>query len=347
MLRLGLLAFRRVLPAWLGIGLLFLLVLAARASRGVPVLAADAEALVSLRALARQNVWSVLLVLAPLFFLCSARLGTHAETLWLAPTPLARPLLALVLGAGAALACLVATGLTALVSESTLERAPEAWRRTGTSPSPTALLLEEQRALRWSIPAPNAGERLRLWTTIAIGSGPAVTARFTARAGARTSVREERVSGRTALELTPPPGASGSLELELERMGEGALLVLPPDALETLTPIANESLAAWELATRTSAMLVAGCLVALGLGRILRPALAAGLVLALVLFSWSSPWAERWIPCADLPRAWRELSEGLVPGAMHPASMAGTLVLAALGLALHAGHPVTRSGRHT
>lgn len=344
MLRLGLLAFRRVLPAWLVLGLVFLLVLAARASRGVPVLAADAEALVSLRALARQNVWSVLFVLSPLFFLRSARLGTHAQTLWLAPTPLARPLLALALGAGCTLAGLVATGLTALVSECTLERAPEAWRRAGTSVNPTALLLEEPRILRWSIPAPRPGERLRLWTTVAIGSGPAVTARFTARAGARTSVTEARVSGRTGLELTPPPGSSGMLELELERVGAGALLVLPPDALETLTPVASESLAGWELAKRACALLVAGCLLALGLGRSLRPALAAGLVLVLVPFSWSSVWAGRWIPCADLPRAWRALSEGLVPAAMPPAAVAGTLGLAALGLALHAGL-ATRGGR--
>src|SRR5262245_33240885 len=115
MLGLSLLALRRALPPWLLAGFVVLLLLAARSSAGPPLLEADERAQAGLRALARQNVWSILLALAPLLLLQAARLGTPAAAAWLAPTGASRFALALALASGCGLACGAATALAALV----------------------------------------------------------------------------------------------------------------------------------------------------------------------------------------------------------------------------------------
>ena len=338
MLGLCFLALRRTLPAWLLVGFVALLLLAARGSGGPPLLEADERAQAGLRALARQNVWSVLLVLAPLLFVQAARLGTPAASAWLAPTPAPRSTLALALACGCFLACGAATLVAAVVSEMTLPGASTAWRRVSALANPPAVLLDDAPNVRWSVPSPAPGRRLRLATTVAIGSGPAVTARFSARAGTRSAAVETRVAGRTALELEPPGSVGDTLELELERVGPGALLVLPPDALELLAPVASERLTALALGLRAFLCLASGCALALGFARRMRASLAAGLVLALALWSWTSTSAARLVPGGDLPRAWQELGAGLVPAWAPLSSWASALVLFALGLALWA-HP--------
>lgn len=334
MLGLCALALRRTLPAWFLFGLLALLLLAARSCGAAPLLGDDERALAALRALARQNVWSVLFVLAPLFFLQAARLGTNAASAWLAPTPASGLALALTQAFGALLACGAATALTALVSEASTAGTNSAWRRARGLENPTGLLLDGAPSLRWSVPAPAPGQHLRLTITIATGAGPAVTARFFAHAGARSAVVEARVAGRSALELEPPIGVNPVLELELERVGSGALLVLPPNALELLAPVASERLTALALGSRAFLLLAAGCTLAFGLASRMRPSLAAGLVLALALLSWTSTGAARLVPGADLPRAWLELGQGLVPAWPPPAALVVALVVLALGLAL-------------
>jgi hypothetical protein len=338
MLRLSVHALRRTLPPWLLFGFLALLLLAARSSGGPPLLEADERALAGLRALGRQNVWSVLFVLAPLLFWQAARLGTPAANAWLAPTPAARAAVALALALGGLLACAGATTLAALVSELATGGAHTAWRRARVLENPPALLLDDAPSLRWRVPAPAPGQRLRLATTVAIGSGPAVTARFSARAGALSSTVEQRVAGRTALELEPPGGTS-ELELELERVGPGALLVLPPHALEFLVPVASERLGALALGSHAFLFLAAGCTLALGLASRIRASLAAGLVLALACLSWTSTSAARFVPGAELPHVWQELGEGLVPGWAPTSVLAGALALFAAGLALLARAP--------
>jgi hypothetical protein len=298
-----------------------------------------------LRALARQNVWSILLALAPLLFLQAARLGTPAAAAWLAPTPAPRLALALALATGCGLACGAATALAAVVSEVTLGGAAPAWRRVSELASPSAVLLDAAPSARWSVPRPAPGRRLRLATTVAIGSGPAVTARFTARAGARSSAVEARVAGRTALELEPPGSGDGTLELELERVGPGALLVLPPHALELLEPVESERLTALALGLRAFLSLATGCALAFGLASRMRASLAAALVLTLALSTWTGARAAPLVPGADLPRAWRELGAGLVPAWAPLSSLAGALVLSALGLALWARPSAAREPR--
>lgn len=336
MLGLSLLALRRLLPVWLLVALAAGLFLATRGAPAEP-LESDALAQAGLRALTRQNAWSVLLAAAPLFLHAAARLGSDSSTTWMAPSPAPAFRLALALGAGCALACALATGLTAAASELAVGSAPEAWRLARTGAAPSRLLDDADGRVRWNLDAPERGERLRLWTTVALGSGPAVTASFHARTGLLSTTTEARVAGRTALCLDPPDSAGAPLELELERIGPGALLALPPEALQILAPAASERLTALTLGLRLFLLLATGCALALGLGRFLRASLATGAVLALgLLVATRGGRAELW-PGGDLARAWGELSGGLVPAFPRSATLVLAVGLALLGLVLQAG----------
>lgn len=334
--RLVALAARRTLPPWL-LGLLLVLVLlAARGADGVPAASTDGPAAAAARALARQDAWSILFLAAPLLFFLAARIGTSAASEWLLAAPVPRLSLTLSLGAGCALACAGATAVTALASECMLPAGGPAWRPGPASPAPAALLPDGAAPVEWAVPAPPPGARLRLWTTVAPGSGPAVTARLAIRAGAGRTELVARVSGRTALELAPPREAEGMLALELAREGPGAVLVLPPGALQVLVPASSERAATLELALRALSLLVAGCGLALGLAGSLRPALVALLVLSLAVLAATRPCCERVVPGGDLARAWGEVSTGLVPGPAGAWPLAATAGLTALGLLLHA-----------
>jgi hypothetical protein len=138
MMRLAGLALRRTAPPWLLAGLVVLLVLAARA-------AADTEPLVAglsdagRRALARQNVWSLLALAAPLVWLNAARTGTAAANAWLAPQP-AHPLaLAAARLLGIVLAVATATLATAVIGETAVPASTSGWRRVRAEPGPAAL----------------------------------------------------------------------------------------------------------------------------------------------------------------------------------------------------------------
>ncbi len=330
------LALRRTLPGWALLAFVALLLLAARANHGAgldagPVL--DERQAAGLRALARQDVWSVLLVLAPLLFFHAARLGGGACRTWLAPAPAAPLWLGAALVLGATLACALVTLLTAGVAEARVEAHP-GWRRVRTAETPRAARLDAGARVAWSIEAPEPGARLCLWLTVAPGAGPAASARFTARAGGAKRTVEARVAGRTALELEPPPGAR--LELELEHVGAGAPLVIGTRGLELLAPLTSERQAALALGARAGLLLASGCALALGLGSLLRPALAAGLVLALGLGAWTRARAPAAFPGADLPQAFAELASGLVPAPLAPAALVGALIAATGGLALFA-----------
>jgi hypothetical protein len=344
MMRLAGLALRRTAPPWLLAGLVVLLVLAARA-------AADTEPLVAglsdagRRALARQNVWSLLALAAPLVWLNAARTGTAAANAWLAPQP-AHPLaLAAARLLGLVLAVAAATRATAVIGETAVPASASGWRRVRTEPGPARVLDDAAPRVRWTIPAVAPGELAWLAVTVAPGAGPATTARFRAHARGATHASaapsgtasevtvEARVAGRTRLALALPSGAP--LALELERSAGGALLVLPRDALEIVAPLPSDRGAALALALHAFLLLAGAAALAAGLASILTPALATGVVLALALAACTGPVAlARWVPGAELARTWRELARGLVPAAPHASAWAGALVLVVLGLAL-------------
>ncbi|HEX6883059.1 MAG TPA: hypothetical protein VF530_06735 [Planctomycetota bacterium] len=325
---LSLLAARRTLPPWLLLGLGLWLLLAARASGGEPLLAGEPEALAALRALARQDVWSGLFVAAPLLLHQAARLGRPEAGAWLMPSPSAPLARAAALAAGCALACALAAALTACAAELAVPETAPAWRRARMAASPTAVLTDSEPSVLWSIAVTERDASLRLWTTVAIGSGPAVTARLRTAASGDERSLTRRIAGRTPLLLPVPPGTH---TLELERVGDGALLVLPPDALEVLAPVASERSAAPRLFAHAFLALATGCALAFGLARRLRPALASTLVLALALLVARAP-----LPLPAWPAAWSELGRGLVPDGPGAAAAATSALLAGLGLLLQA-----------
>src|SRR5204862_3087521 len=130
------------------------------------------------------------------------------------------------------------------------------------------------------------------------------------RAGDELRTTRARVSGRRALELEAP---AGPLALELTRVGEGAVLVLPPQALELLVPAASDRLAALELALRALLLILPACALAAGFAGWMRASLAAPCVLALALAPWCTGRGEGVAPAGDLLRVWDELARGLVP----------------------------------
>ncbi|MSR60915.1 MAG: hypothetical protein EXS08_00515 [Planctomycetes bacterium] len=325
-------ALRHALPPWLVAALVFLLFLAARAAGATPLLELDAHASALQRALERANAWSLLFAFAPLLWLRVAELGTQAAGRWLAPTGAPPALRSLGLFAGAALAAALVVTLAGVVTELNTASAPAAWRRARVLDNRGAVLLDEAPRVAWSAPELADGERLRVWTTVAPGSGPAISARLWARSAAGTSTVEARVAGRTALELDP---GSGALELELERVGPGALLVLFAGA-EVLAPARSERLASLALAGHAWLVLAAGCALSLGLARALRPALAAGLVLALALVVCTRAHAFALLPGASLSATWSDVTGGLVPAAAPALEILGALGLCALGVSLHA-----------
>jgi len=334
-LALAWLALRRALPWPLALVLALLFALAARGSGVALAPALDPDGAGLARAAERLDVWSVFFGLAlPLLVWRAAWLGRPEQNDWLRPLPAPRGALALALFAGVAAAGALVVAGAVVASELGAGAGGPAWRRAEVWDTPVALLLGPRTAVHWTEPAlagAPRGTRLSLAVTVAPGAGPAATARFTAAGG---SV-EARVSGRRRLVLELPADTGAApLELALERVGEGAALVLLPDGLERLEPVASERAVSLALGAHALALVVAAGALALGLARALRPALAALSVLALiVLAQLVSPGAAP-VPAGDLAGLWSEVASGLAPHAPGAGAAAGALACAAVGVLL-------------
>ena len=351
-LRAGLvaLAARRVLrPGWLLL-VAAVLVLAATHDWGfAESVVADASTAVLARGRARQGTWAVaLLVLAPALLHRGGRAAAEwrrSEADWLAPRPLPRAawLLSTALGTFAAGALLLSAAAAA--AELRAGRGERAWRWARALEHPSFALVEGDAARSWVEPglaregagargaAPD-GARLLVRPTVAPGSGPAATVRVTAapELSAGPAV-EARIDGRARIALDLPAGA-GPLTLTVERVGPGAVVVLPAGAVELVLPARSERLASLELLARVALGLAVVVALGLGLGAWMRPALATGTLLALAALPAISPAAARLLPAGDLSRAWRLVGEGLVPPPIAPAPLLVGLALVAGGLLL-------------
>jgi hypothetical protein len=237
---------------------------------------------------------------------------------------------------GALLAVSLACAATAAVAEASVDGGADAWRRVRAPTGPTHVLPEGAPPVRWDAGTLAHRARVRLALTVAPGSGPAALARLLVRETRSDGEvleheRRARVSGRTHLDIDVAAGST--VALELSRLGPGALLVAPPDALQVLERVANERVAGLVLMARAWLLLCAAGGLALGLGRHLSPALAAGLVLALGLAEARSGLAAG--PATALARAWGEVSAGLVPAWPDGGEWASAAALVLAGLALH------------
>lgn len=344
--RLGLaaLAARRGLrPAFVAL-VLVLLVLALRHDWGFAASVVAGEGTAALaRGHARQGVWAVaLLCFTPLLVHRASRAAADwraRDADWIAPLPLGRSawIAAQALGllGGAALVFAAA----ALAAELPLERAGGAWRWVRTLEHPAFALVEGDAGQSWvqsGLAARPPGARLWCHPTVAPGSGPAASVRLSAATeGGGAAEVLARLSGRAHVSLELPLG-DGPVHLAVERVGPGAVVVLPPGALELVVPARAEGLASLELLARALLAGAVGIALGLGLGAWMRPALATGTLAALSLLPALFPAAARFLPAGDLPAAWRLVGEGFVPPPLAAPALAAGLGLLVLGAALAA-----------
>jgi hypothetical protein len=325
-------AFRHQVGRWPLFFLLVVLCLAARAPESATLPADDALSRASLRALARQDVWSTLFVFAPLFLLRAAELGRARAQAWFAGTPSGSLERALGLAFGCGLANLLTVALVALAAELSAGPAGEAWSLVREVSTPETLLTDQAPRARWNLPPLAEGERLRLRPSLALGAGPSTAVRLTLGSPDCPVSAERWLAGRTALELDVPTNAApdAALALDLERTGPGALLYFPA-GLQVLARAPSEHATAWILGGALALWWTALSCLSLGLARALRPALATTLVSVLFLASLGR---SNWLPGSELPRLWEQLGDGLIPLPVSLAGVVGALLFAGVGVAL-------------
>lgn len=272
------LAFRRALPpgfllAALAVGALVVAATWEPDPRLVAALEATQVEGLGPSALARQDVWTTLLVvLAP--FLVARAAGVvprwrRGEVDWLAASAhgRARVVLSTWLGLDAA-AIALCLGCAA-AGELAAGRAGSGRVLAARFATPTVALLESgvEQTRRLEPAAVPAGTLLRARLDF-LGGGPAASVRLALRreegAGSATAARV-LVSAPRWVDLALPAGR-GPLVLALERIDGEAIVALAPDGLDLLTPAASERVAASRLAARAALALVAALSLALGFG---------------------------------------------------------------------------------
>lgn len=342
------LALRRTLSP--GVLAIFALLAAALVRRewagdAARLAATDADALE--RGLARAGVWLGLLPVA-----LAATLGRAAglvgrwragEANWLAPRALPRGGAVLSMWLGVVLAGLALLLAAACCAELAAGGAPPTHASGGLLEGRGVARLDGGRRVRFELEDPRAptGARLSFELGLRLDSGVAGELALRARrAGAPGSLRELRRSLGSAarLELEVPPGR-GPVEIELERLGDGALFVLAPRA-ELWLPAASEALGSVGLWARAGIALAVLAAAVLGLAAWTRPALGVALAGSLALALWlSGAGPSPLAPGSDLGPALAAVQAGRVPGGMDAMGLIWAVLVAATGLLLAiAGH---------
>jgi hypothetical protein len=141
----------------------------------------------------------------------------------------------------------------------------------------------------WYLDAPSdpAASTLRLPIGLVATGGPSarVRVRLARRSGAESTERELLIATTRPIEIGLPDG-TGPLRLELERLEEGALVLVPADHAQWWRTMPTSSSASWVQSSLT--LLVAAALLAwaISLGTWMRPAPATALLLSIALALW-------------------------------------------------------------
>ena len=344
---LAALALRRALsPAVLGLALALgaLAVTTHWAPSGELLELAGADRGGSARGLARRGVWALFAAVAVPWFVYRAA-ATAAEWRgrevdWLGALPLSRRAALASLGAGIAVAALLACALGAAAAELAAARhaaTGEARLRPvqRLQMVPTVLTEPGERA-RWSIEshvgAFEGAKHVRATFALA-GGGPATEVRMTLRRGGSERAATAWLSAGRASLLAPVPAGEGAVELTFTKGAGTAVAVLVPDGLELLREV---PVAAWPsaaIALRVFLASAALAAVALGLGAWMNPGLATLLALAVALAGWIGGGLGPAWPASDLPAALGHLGEGLLPKNVGVGAWAVASGLALLGWA--------------
>jgi hypothetical protein len=298
------------------------------------------------RGLAREAIVSgALLFLAPWVLLhAGGTIGRWRarESDWLASRPATRAGLivsawiGMVGAAGAALAIVVAI---------TLVRAgwgEASWRFLGAQTVDHARRIEPGESLRFALSEParesSADSRLRVHLARTLGSGahslaPAEVELVLAREGGSARSFHVRLQSRARVELGVPDG-EGALGLTISNAGPSSTALLTDRSFEFWAAGPREGWGSLEIAWRALLTLAAASALALGLGAWMSAPSAMALTLSAWLYATTLASSRAWIPGARLLRDLEFLSDGRLPETPGLAALAGTLLIAAAGVAL-------------
>ena len=296
------------------------------------------------RGLARGGVWLGLFVVVLVVVLGRAaglvgrwRAG---EADWLAPRAISRTGAALSSWAGVTLGGVVLLAVTAFAAELAAGGAPTSFASMGSLEGRDVERLSEGRVVRFVVDDPRAptGSRFELELGLRLDSGVSSDVALRARrvGDAQHAEARARIGAATArVELDVPPGV-GAVAVELERLGEGALLVLAP-RVRVWAPVTSEAMASLRLFVIASLALASLAALVLGLAAWTRPAIGAALVATAVLaVTLSGQDATAFAPGSALPEAFTVVQTGRVPAGAGVAEWLGALGVAAVGLGLAA-----------
>jgi len=243
----------------------------------------------------RYSVWMTgLLVVGPLLINSAARAGhrlARRDAAWCVVRPASRLSLFTSSWAGASLAACALVLLVAFTAElSAGEHEERALQPVG---STTLALIQSEQAgvVTWQLDANAAGDAdvLRVPVGLVTVGGPAATVRvrLARLTGDSFTERELQIATKRPIEVDVPRG-SGALALELEQLGEGALVLVPSERAEWWR-VAEEPAEASLLLSYQAGLLACAVLAwAMSLGVWLRPATATALTLSVLLPLWVS-----------------------------------------------------------
>jgi len=243
----------------------------------------------------RYSVWMTgILVAGPLLIARAAHVGhrlARSDAAWIASRPTSRLSVLFSAWAGVSLAAFVWVLIVALAAE--LGAGPGDRNALQPVGSAELVAVEGGRAgvVTWALQAPAHGDArvLRLPVGLIATGGPAakVRARLSRSEGNAFTERELQIATKRPIEIGLP-GGEGPLRLEVERLGEGALVLVPARRAEWWRVSESPSTASlllvylWLLC---AAVLLAW---ALSLGVWMRPAPTTALLLTIGLALWFS-----------------------------------------------------------
>jgi hypothetical protein len=296
-------------------------------------------------ALARSGLWMALLAtLAPILIARAALVlpqWRRGEVDWLLAAKRSRADLVLSTFLGLAAAAALFALFVAATAEIGAGRAGAGRALSTRFATPSQMLEDGRLVRRITLDRLPAGAVLRARLRF-LGGAPAADVRFSARStgsGAPLSSVESRISATGVLELALP-AIGGPVELELERIGESALVALQENGIEIAVPTRSARSASLRVAARAWIALCAAMAIGMGLGGWLSGGAAATAALALAWVSLlaAAPGGGRW-PAAALSDAIELAGEGLAAPwpaarslALAAAIIAGSLALATSGL---------------
>ncbi len=326
--RVAALALRRIAPWWLALGLALLGALAASSAASSDSAGA---------ALARQGVWTVLLLaatcaLVPRTAALAERFSTQ-EFGWVGAQPESRTRWYFAALGGALAAALGASLLGFVLAESSARFDGPALREVALAAVPERAVLDGRAPARWSVDAP-AGETLRV-ELLFVAIEPTAEIEWRAERGGEVRSVRATLARPQALELAVPPG-DGPVRLTLERTGGGGLALLSGERLQRL--VATGSYRGASLTIALHALLAWACWLGLALGLApwlgARLASAASLVAPLAAWSLGDELAADATPAGALVRALDVCGRGLVPSTPTTLELSVTLACVLAGLAL-------------